>query len=307
MDAVLAKNPRTVVLTGVSRGFGREAAKTLIARRPQDRYVVLARGDAAGTAEALAPAVGTGRVLGVACDLGSLADVDRAAGVITSGLDNGELPPLGGFLGNAGVVFMRTDTATADGYETTFAVNVLAHQLLVRRLMERFTAPAWVVLTTSDSHFGQFRYTLGATPPPRWDAPARLARPREGGPREAGRAYATSKLGTIYLAHALARRLPPEVAVHAYNPALVAGTDFFRAAPPPLRAMAKGFFRLQSALGRGMTPQQAGLRLAETILAGPPGPSGSYIDRGRVVPSSPESYDEAREEELWREATRLSG
>ncbi|WP_460429154.1 SDR family NAD(P)-dependent oxidoreductase [Amycolatopsis endophytica] len=295
------------MLTGVSRGLGHEAAKVLMARRPHDHYVVLARGDAARAAETLGQATGADRVVGVSCDLGSLADVNRAAGMVTAGVDAGRLPPLGGFLGNAGVVFLTTDTRTADGYEATFAINVLAHQLLIRLLMPRFVAPAWVVLTTSDSHFGQFRYTLGATPPPRWAAPAELATPRHGGPQAAGRAYATSKLGTIYLTHALARRLPPGVGAHSYNPALVAGTDFFRAAPQPLRAVMQGFFRLQLALGRGMTAERAGRRLAETILAGMPGPSGGYVDRGRAVPSSPESYDEGREEELWREGARLCG
>ncbi|MFD8462448.1 hypothetical protein [Streptomyces antimycoticus] len=69
--------------------------------------------------------------------------------------------------------------------------------------------------------------------------------------------------------------------------------------------MLNGFFQLQRCLGRGMTPQQAGARLAETILTGLTARTGSYLDRGRNVPSSPESHDEAREEELWREAARL--
>ena len=43
-------------------------------------------------------------------------------------------------------------------------------------------------------------------------------------------------------------------------------------------------------------------------MTGPrPGESGSYIDRGRIVPSSAESYDESREEELWTAAARLCG
>lgn len=35
------------------------------------------------------------------------------------------------------------------------------------------------------------------------------------------------------------------------------------------------------------------------------GGAGSYIDRGTVVPSSPESADRAREEELWGFAADL--
>jgi len=238
-------------------------------------------------------------------DLSSLTEIRRAAGVIGDELDAGHLAPLGGYLGNAGLVLTTTDTRTTDGYETTFGVNVLAHYLLVRLLLHRFVAPAWIVLTTSDTHFGEFRYTIGATPPPRWESPERLAAPRASSIQGGSRAYATSKLATIYLTHALARRLPDGVNTFSYNPALVAGTGLFREAPRPLRTLLSGFFRLQLAFGRGMTPQQAGARLAETLLGGIPGPSGAYLDRGRAVPSSPESYDDVREEELWHEAARL--
>ncbi|MGW4493401.1 SDR family NAD(P)-dependent oxidoreductase [Streptomyces sp. NPDC004376] len=302
---------RTIVLTGVTRGFGREAVELLIRERPQDHYVVLARRGGARLAAELTEVTGASGVTDASevtvldCDLASLAEVGRAAAEILRGLDTGSLPPLGGCLGNAGLTLTTTDQRTTDGYETTFGVNVLSHYLLVRELLPRFTAPGWIVLTSSDCHFGQFRYTLGATAAPRWETPEHLATPRAGGAREAGRAYATSKLGVIYLTHALARRLPDGVGVHSYNPALVAGTDFFRHAPGPVRGVLDGFFRLQRVLGRDMTPRQAGARLAETILTAPSAPSGSYLDRGRDVPSSPESYDEAREEELWREAGRL--
>ncbi|NUP39204.1 MAG: SDR family NAD(P)-dependent oxidoreductase [Streptomyces sp.] len=296
---------RTIVLTGVTRGFGRESVELLIRERPQDHYVVLARRGGERLAAELAQATGASAVTGVDCDLASLAEIRRAVEEILRGLDTGYLPPLGGYLGNAGLTVTTTEKRTTDGYEMTFGVNVLSHYLLVRELLPRFTGPGWIVLTSSDCHFGQFRYTLGATPPPRWETPERLATPRAGGAREAGRAYATSKLGVIYLTHALARRLPESIGVYSYNPALVAGTDFFRHAPGPVRGVLNGFFQLQRFLGRGMTPQQAGARLAETILTGLTARTGSYLDRGCNVPSSPESHDEAREEELWREAARL--
>jgi hypothetical protein len=38
-----------------------------------------------------------------------------------------------------------------------------------------------------------------------------------------------------------------------------------------------------------------------------PGESGSYIDQGKITPSSPASYDKDREEELWTTAARLTG
>jgi NAD(P)-dependent dehydrogenase (short-subunit alcohol dehydrogenase family) len=304
---MVVETARTIVLTGVSRGLGRAAAERLIRARPHDHYVVLARNDADRLAAALAAAAGDARVVGYTADLASLAETRRAASWIGGEIDAGHLARLGGYLGNAGLVLPTADTATVDGYETTFAVNVLAHYLLVRLLSDRFVAPAWIVLTASDVHFGQFRYTLGTVPAPRWEAPQRLATPRRGGPQAGSRAYATSKLGVVHLTHALARRLPTGVDVFSYNPALVVGTAFLRGNPQPLRALLTGWFRLQFVLGRGMTAEQAGARLAETLLGPAPGPTGSYLDRGHAVPSSTESYDEHREEELWREAGRLVG
>ncbi|MFF0817871.1 hypothetical protein ACFYVR_22305 [Rhodococcus sp. NPDC003318] len=39
--------------------------------------------------------------------------------------------------------------------------------------------------------------------------------------------------------------------------------------------------------------------MADAILGRTPAPSGSYIDRARVVPSSRESHDPSRERAPW--------
>ena len=45
-----------------------------------------------------------------------------------------------------------------------------------------------------------------------------------------------------------------------------------------------------------------------TVVAGPrPGESGSYIDQGKIIPSSRASYDTDREDELRTTAARLTG
>ena len=121
---------------------------------------------------------------------------------------------------------MKTATSkTADGFETTFGVNVLAHYLLVRLLWDRFTAPARIVLTTSDAHFGDFRHNLGLVPAPQWTDVNRLAHPN----LQKGRgAYATSKLAVIYLVHELARRLPAGIDAYSFTPGLTPGTGLVR-------------------------------------------------------------------------------
>ena len=48
-----------------------------------------------------------------------------------------------------GLLFPNDDTRSADGFEATFAVNHLAHYLLLRRLPPRLAQGATVILTTS--------------------------------------------------------------------------------------------------------------------------------------------------------------
>lgn len=175
----------------------------------------------------------------VAADLGSLASVRSAAAEIRDRLDRGDLPPLRGFTGNAGVQYANALTEGPDGFEATFTVNVLANHLFVRLLQDRFTPPSRIVITVSDTHFGDFKHNLGMVPGPRWQSPEVLARTGAfpGSDTTAGgrTAYSTSKLAAIHLVHEYARRLPEGIDAVAYNPAFVPGTGLARDAGPVSR------------------------------------------------------------------------
>ncbi|CAN5193153.1 hypothetical protein BH09ACT8_BH09ACT8_49410 [soil metagenome] len=54
-----------------------------------------------------------------------------------------------------------------------------------------------------------------------------------------------------------------------------------------------------------MSAEQAGALLADAAVGPRPGDTGSYIDRRTVVPSSEESHDHEREEQLWEFAADL--
>lgn len=54
------------------------------------------------------------------------------------------------------------------------------------------------------------------------------------------------------------------------------------------------------------SPAKAGRYLADAVLGGIDAPSGAYIDRNRVAPSSPESYDPPREQDTWTAAETLT-
>ncbi|WP_151478737.1 SDR family NAD(P)-dependent oxidoreductase [Streptomyces albicerus] len=302
-------SPGTVLLTGAGRGLGRVTALTLLRERPDLHLVVAVRSDPVGLAARLAAETGSPRVRGVACDLGSLGSVRQAADTVRELLDAGELPPLRAVVANAGMQAVTATDRTADGFEVTFGTNVLGHHLLIRRLMDRLTAPGRIVLVGSGTHFGDFRHSWGLVPPPRSAPVAELALPwttPDAHTAKAGRsAYAASKLATVHLAHELDRRTPKGIDVYTYDPGLMPGTGLAREAGPLGRLLWNSLLHLTRVHPSSTNPRASGRKLAEVAVGAPAAPSGSYLDRGRPVRSAPASYDPAREAELWEEAERL--
>jgi NAD(P)-dependent dehydrogenase (short-subunit alcohol dehydrogenase family) len=286
------------------------AAIKLLQNAPDVHLVALARPGASDAAEELRQASGNLNVSTVPADLASLESLRAAAAVLRGQLDHRALPPLTGFVGNAGLQLARATDASVDGIEATFAINVLANHVLVEELRAHFTPPARIVITTSDTHFGDFRHNMGMVPAPLWREPYALSTPGTADKPDqlaAGRtAYSTSKLAVIYLVHALARRLPTDVQVFSFNPGLVPGTGLARDAGALSRF---AFGRIMPALtltayARSVTV--SGADLAAAAIGPVAAPSGSYINGTEVERSSPESYDAHREEALWEELTRLA-
>ncbi|MEV4515497.1 SDR family NAD(P)-dependent oxidoreductase [Dactylosporangium sp. NPDC049525] len=220
---------------------------------------------------------------------------------------------------NAGVSLHSADTRTADGFETTFAVNHLAHYLLLRLLMPRLAAGAVVTLTTSATHDPAAKTIL---PVPRHADAQLLAHPdqdpgRDTDPRKGGgRAYTTSKLCNILTARALAASAEAQEngwRVVAYDPGPTPGTGLLRETPAPVRA----FWALLGTPLRVLFPrfnsrEAAGGNLADIALGRIEPPAGEL--HGRVVrnkltwpaPSELALSDDAMEA-LWRDSAKLVG
>ncbi|MFH8440593.1 SDR family NAD(P)-dependent oxidoreductase [Streptomyces sp. NPDC018026] len=298
----------TVVMTGASRGIGRIAAQDILRRSPDTHLVVVARGGA----DALAAELGARgqAVTPVEADLGSLDSVRSAAAGISGRLARGELPPLRGFVGNAGMQYTNALTEGPDGFEATFAINVLANHVLVRALEDSFVSPARIVITVSDTHFGDLRHNMGMVPGPVWTDPDRLARtgafPRPDTTTAGRTAYSTSKLAAIHLVHEYARRLPAGVDAVGYNPGFVPGTGLARNAGPVARFAMRRVMPALTLTPFATSRTAAGRHLADLVLGVTEAPSGSYVDRDRTAPSSAESYDRRREQELWETVERLT-
>jgi len=296
---------RTIVMTGATRGIGFEAAREILRRAPDTHLVVMGRRSSA--AEVLPSLRELSRhVSTVDVDLSSTASVAAAGTQLKGLLDSGELPPLRGLAFNAGVHLANALEITADGYERTFAVNVMSTSELLRRLHPHLQAPARIVVTVSDAHFGDLRHTGGTMPAPRWSIPE-ISRPgafeHSGGVRAGRRAYVTSKLGGIYLVHEWARRLPVGIDIVSYNPSLVIGTGLAREAGGAFPFLMNKIIPLLTVTRLVDTPGPAGKKLADAILGVTAAASGAYIHKTKAVQSSAESYDIDREHALvsWLE------
>ncbi|MDQ6805871.1 MAG: SDR family NAD(P)-dependent oxidoreductase [Actinomycetota bacterium] len=297
-------------MTGATRGLGEVAAIKLLTDAPDVHLVLIARSDGANVAQELRERSANAHVSSVQADLSSLDSIRKASAEIKQDLDLEVLPPLSGFIGNAGLQLLRATDASSDGTEQTFAVNVLANYVFVDELRGHFRAPARIVLTTSDTHFGDFSHNMGMVPAPKWRDPARLAAPgsaENASSAVAGRtAYSTSKLAVIYLTHALARQLPPGVETFAFNPGLVPGTGLVRDSGAISRFAFRRIMPVMTLTPYARSLKVSGADLAAAAIGPVAAESGSYINGNKIERSSPESYDPAREDTLWDELTRLT-
>ena len=178
---------RTVVLTGASSGIGRATAVGLA--RQGAELVLLGRdpGRCQETLDEIAAATGRRDVALVQADLETLGGMQRAADEVLA-----RVGPIHVLLNNAGVT-LTTRSLTADGFETTFAVNHLAYFVLTGRLLPRLLEAenARIVSVASEAHrFGRLELDD-------------LQSERFSGMR----VYGKSKSANIHFTRELARRL----------------------------------------------------------------------------------------------------
>jgi NAD(P)-dependent dehydrogenase (short-subunit alcohol dehydrogenase family) len=128
-------DPRTVLVTGGSRGIG--AATCLLAARRGWAVAVNYARDAAAAEAIVAAIVGAGgRAVAVQADVASDAEVVAMFARIDR-----ELPPLAGLVNNAGVVdrTSRVDQMSAERLQRMFAINVFGSFYCAREAVRRMT------------------------------------------------------------------------------------------------------------------------------------------------------------------------
>jgi len=300
--------PSTLLITGASSGLGLAVARQLSADPARTLILPVrsaARADATRTALVGAKAV----IETPMADLASLASV-RA---LVAGLAGRKIDALACI---AGLQFQHGDARSADGYETTFAVNQLAHVALLAGLQAQLAAGAPVVFVGSSTHdTTEFWARSTGFKGGRYTSAARLAQGDCGpvpNPVQHGRdLYATSKLCNIATALALSARIPASQARFlAIDPGLMPGTGLARDANALIRFV---WTRIMRPLFPGLpgvsTAERSGatlVRLLTSELAA--GRSGVHVDyRGNETPTSAASRDPALAADLLSGSLKLCG
>jgi NAD(P)-dependent dehydrogenase (short-subunit alcohol dehydrogenase family) len=162
-------------------------------------------------------------------DLASLRSIEEACDQIKGMVGSDRVDALGL---NAAVQVVRGNASSVDGLELSFAVNFLAHFLIVERLKGLVRPGGRIIITSSEVHDPDAFCLMGigrAT----WQDPFLLADVDRSQDHIAslvdrGEArYCASKLLNLMYVRHLARVLP-DIGVLAFNPSVVPGTDIGR-------------------------------------------------------------------------------
>jgi len=138
---------RVCVVTGANSGVGFETAKRLA--RGGAHVVMVCRSETRGLpAKQEVERVAKGPVDLVCADLSVMGEVKKLGEVLLA-----RYPQIHVLINNAGL-HSTTRSVTADGYETTFAVNHLSTFLLTMLLVDRMkaSAPARIINVSSQGH-----------------------------------------------------------------------------------------------------------------------------------------------------------
>jgi NAD(P)-dependent dehydrogenase (short-subunit alcohol dehydrogenase family) len=266
-----AMDGRTVLVTGAGGGLGRATAAALGARGAVVLVHVRDQQRAVGAAHELA--VGGGRFIPVATDLGSLTGVRELAKQVRDAAPDG----LHVLVNNAGAAF-RWHELSPDGVERTMAVNHVAVAALTSMLLDSLRAGANVSGRPSRVvNLSSMMEKRGN--PDQWDWSYAKGFGQV-------TAYANAKLVNLAYTYALARELAGSgVTINAANPGRVA-TSF--------GPNAGGAFRvIQTVGGLFMPGPDKGAATSVRLAADPSldGATGGYYSAGEKDTSSAASRD----------------
>lgn len=275
----------TTVITGATSGIGKETVLAL-ARKDHAIYMLVrdvAKGEKVKQEVIDATKNRNKNIYVIECDLDNLQSVRDAATVVKS-----SLIAINVLINNAGGIFANYEESK-QGYEKTFAVNHLAHFLLVQHLLPLLErGQARIINVSSEAH--------------------RMGKPRfkdmqwKNSPYSAFAAYGMAKLCNIYFTRSLAIKYGPKgITSFALHPGVV-NTGFGEG----LTGIGKALMWISRPFM--ITPEQGAqttiyLATTQRIDA----QSGKYFKKKRVSNASSRATDESARDRLWEISLEMCG
>jgi NAD(P)-dependent dehydrogenase (short-subunit alcohol dehydrogenase family) len=289
------KQANYYLITGATSGLGLEAATKLV--EADQNSVIIAGVRQPTQVDALRRAVPQEQLIVLELDTSSLASVKSFASEVQEAL---KTSTLSGMALNAGLQIVSGDKYSVDGYELTFATNVLGHIVLFKHLEAALSSSAVIVSTASGTHDKDqkmaelYKFYGGYFPSAADVAAGRVSESVDNAQLGRDR-YATSKLCNVLFTYAMARQFgetgPRFIAL---DPGLMPGTELARDQPAAIRFAWKNILPTAAKLMDGTSSaKRSGSILAQLLCAklfstG----TGLHVDfTGAEIASSTLSYD----------------
>jgi NAD(P)-dependent dehydrogenase (short-subunit alcohol dehydrogenase family) len=305
------------LVTGATSGLGQAAAR-LLAEEGWREIIVTGRtlARARQTADQLAADTKLGVFTPLELDLDSPSSVQSTlAELIKRGR------PVDFLLLNAGIVPGKKRVLTAAGVEASQAPLIGHHQLTVGLLGAKLLSlDARIVIAGAEPARGDvplFKLTNVtdlATTRYQGDRSAAVEALLRNGPNikyQANRAYADAKLVVAWWAAALARQLPPGMAVYAVAPGSAPDTKASRNAPAVLKYLFIPIVKLIP--GMTSTPETAARRYIQAAKFGTDLSGQFFASAPRKLTGpieamlQPHLHDRANQEAAWQAVVKVSG
>ncbi|KAJ4291097.1 hypothetical protein N0V90_010295 [Kalmusia sp. IMI 367209] len=297
---------RSVIVTGGTINMGYQAALILARQNPDWLIVISSRSDPNRSADSINKTLDQKNTIYIPLDL---SDSQKVRAYAKEWASN-DYPPIQALLLNAALQFPGALNLTSEGIESTFAITHVGHALLFHLLCPYLAPKARVIVTASGVHDPALRTGM---PKPVYTSAEELAHPPPAIANGDGRThYVNSKLANILWTYALQKRLDQRAAdrgiiVNALDPGLMPGSGLAReygsfmkfvwnSILPKLVPLLRIFMG-----GNVHTPAESGAALARLATSDDVASvKGKYYEGLKQRESSKESYEEAKQDDLWK-------
>lgn len=295
---------RSVLITGATTGLGRKSALALAA----EGFHVVVGGRRAEAVESVVEKIEADTPGTASSFVADLSDLDQVREAVYR-LGDQEFTAV---VTNAGISLDR-HLESAQGYELTFAVNVLAHQLLINLLSSRIKER--VVVLSSGVHDPDNKLARrSGVPAPHWVGAEASALPHEARPDkkidDTRQRYSNSKLANLLQARELQRRFAltgRQVDVFAIDPGGMVDTDFIRNYPAFVRVLLRGIGTVATPFVDNMRFSSTSARHVSRLVTDGEltGTGFQYFDGKNAKSPSPDAHRDDYAKKLWEDANRL--